>query len=956
MKNILFITLITIFVSAIPVYAVPPDMVLIPGGTFQMGNSNYEGYSDELPLHAVTLDSFYIGKYEVTNGQCCAFLNSAAVKVVNGIVYASSDSSNSYPYCDTSISSSSSQIAYSSGFFSVRIKSGRNMSNDPMVRISWYGAVAYCNWRSQQEGKEQCYNLSTWNCDFAKQGYRLATEAEWEYATRGGQYPPYYRFPWGDTITHSQANYYSSSSFSYDISPTRGFHPTWNDGIYPYTSPVGSFAANGYGLYDIAGNVYEWCNDWFSSTYYSSSPTNNPTGPTSGSSRVLRGGYWGTGADDSRVANRSWDLPLSRYYYCGFRLSLKTDTPLPTVTIRGTVYDADSGEPIADANVAAGTFLVKTDSAGHYELTGLYAGDISIMVSKEGYGISLDILYSAEEGVTYNRDILLACNVNSGFMPSTDGFHFQNPNVFGVGFCKGFTYLSLLCYFLSFEPPLDNVWDTCFPWNQAIVYSHFTATAISTPGVLELLLTYPPMSGEWVEDNLAFIKSCLSLGTPCPLTLSPSEGVLFHSVLAYRVVENHFPDRTEYNIYVYDSSSIPPDGNSYFISVTHQNNIWTMSAYGNYEKFIADFLGTQIENIKKRVMTLTSNLVFLLGSPATLDILDPDGTIINRNWSDSNGIYYRILDFDGDGDEEELAIILWPQIGEYLVSVIPDPCAEPNATFTLEEYKFGRKTVLAEDVAITDIPSEPYLSVALIPAVVNVVPDNVYPNCTTQHLSSFIELPIAYTPNDIDANTVHLYTENHIGVLAEPNYHVISDHDSDGVPDLTVSFDSNQILESSGNLSDGQQLPLVIAGYLMDGTRFEGRDTIIIRLVDDVPPEFSLSVSPSILWPPNHKMVKIAPTWTVSDNCDELPTISLVNITTNEGDETNTYEPVYDDTTGDGHTIKDIQVSSDGTIYLRAERSGNGSGRVYVITYKAIDDSGNVTIRSATVTVPHNQP
>jgi formylglycine-generating enzyme required for sulfatase activity len=301
---------------------IPVDMVYIPAGTFQMGNSIAgEGYSDELPLHTVTLSSFYMGRCDITNGQYCAYLNSAyqqgLITVTSGVVY-KAGSGTSYPYCDTSTYNSGSQIAFSGGVFTVRTKGSRSMANDPMVCVSWYGSVAYCNWRSQQEGKDQCYDLSTWVCNFSKKGYRLATEAQWEYAARGGLSGK--RFPWGDTITHSQANYYSDSSYSYDISPTRGFHPSWNDGIYPYTSPVGSFAANGYGLCDMAGNVWQWCNDWYGS--YSSSPQTNPTGPASGSWRVLRGGGWYFSAGGCRTAGRSYDDPYYRSGDDGFRVSL----------------------------------------------------------------------------------------------------------------------------------------------------------------------------------------------------------------------------------------------------------------------------------------------------------------------------------------------------------------------------------------------------------------------------------------------------------------------------------------------------------------------------------------------------------------------------------------------------------------------------------------------------------
>jgi sulfatase modifying factor 1 len=325
---------------------IPDDMAYIPDGEFQMGDSFSEGDSDELPVHTVTVDSFYMGKYEITNQQYCDYLNSAypgQIKVVSGVVYAASDGGNSFPYCDTSTSSSYSQIAYSGGVFTVRTKSGRDMSNDPMVCVSWYGAVAYCNWWSEQEGREQCYNLSTWACDFGKHGYRLATEAEWEYAARGGLSGR--RFPWGNDIYHAQANYYSSTAYSYDKGPTRERHPLWNDGIYPYTSPVGFFdgsmkyktdynwagsdtsyqttsGANGFGLYDMAGNVWEFCNDWYLSSYYSSSPPNNPTGPISGSFRVFRGGYWSMSANYCGVASRSNLNPAHRIDSSGFRLVL----------------------------------------------------------------------------------------------------------------------------------------------------------------------------------------------------------------------------------------------------------------------------------------------------------------------------------------------------------------------------------------------------------------------------------------------------------------------------------------------------------------------------------------------------------------------------------------------------------------------------------------------------------
>ncbi len=304
----------------------PSDMIVIPEGTFQMGNGKDpdEGNTNELPVHEGSVDLFAMGKCEITNGQYCEFLNAmypTQLKLVNGTIYASGDSSNSYPYCDTPISSSFSQIVFSNDAFRVRTKNGRDMSQDPVVRVSWYGAAAYCNWRSAQENREICYDLSTWACGFGKNGYRLATEAEWEYATRGGHSD--FRFPWGDTIDFNHANYNSSGTSSYDSNPTHGYHPTWDDDTYPYTSPVGSFPANGYGLWDTAGNVWEWCQDWFSNDFYSSSSTENPTGPVTGSTRVVRGGSWSNYESYCRVSERNSYGPKNRYGNVGFRVVLK---------------------------------------------------------------------------------------------------------------------------------------------------------------------------------------------------------------------------------------------------------------------------------------------------------------------------------------------------------------------------------------------------------------------------------------------------------------------------------------------------------------------------------------------------------------------------------------------------------------------------------------------------------
>jgi formylglycine-generating enzyme required for sulfatase activity len=203
-------------------------------------------------------------------------------------------------------------------------------ANYPVGLINWYAMVKWCNARSQKDGLTPCYTVSgaTYktgvsnpDCNWNASGYRLPTEAEWEKAARGGVAGK--NFPWGtDTITHSQANYYSYSSYAYDVSPSRGFHPTYEIvGYSPYTSPVGSFAPNGYGLYDMAGNMWVWCWDWYSGDYYASSPTSDPRGPSSGTARVFRGGKWTAYAPNCRVAYRAISFEARMGGDRGFRLA-----------------------------------------------------------------------------------------------------------------------------------------------------------------------------------------------------------------------------------------------------------------------------------------------------------------------------------------------------------------------------------------------------------------------------------------------------------------------------------------------------------------------------------------------------------------------------------------------------------------------------------------------------------
>jgi formylglycine-generating enzyme required for sulfatase activity/protocatechuate 3,4-dioxygenase beta subunit len=280
----------------------------------------------------VTLDAYYIGKHEVTKAEWDEVRNWA---VANG-------------YTD--------------------LATGAGKAGDhPAVSIPWYDMVKWCNARSEKDGLVPVYytddaqtqiyktgNVDVTNAQvkWTANGYRLPTEAEWEKAARGGLSGK--RFPWGDTISHSQANYFASSGYSYDLSGSlNNYHPSFNDGTYLPSSPVGAFAANGYGLYDMAGNVDEWCWDWYNT--YTSDAQTNPLGATSGIARVCRGGSWYRPADFSRAAHRSYVYLTGGSGNVGFRVARSAvDTVLTEASkITGKITSASDDKPIENILVLA---------------------------------------------------------------------------------------------------------------------------------------------------------------------------------------------------------------------------------------------------------------------------------------------------------------------------------------------------------------------------------------------------------------------------------------------------------------------------------------------------------------------------------------------------------------------------------------------------------------------------
>jgi len=298
----------------------PTGMVFIPAGSFEMGDSFGEGCSDERPVHTVTVSAFFIARYEVTNDEMAEVLQWACAN--SRITVTSSEVRNAVGdkqrllYLDDA----QCRITWDSKSLAFGIKPTKGPGY-PCVEVTWYGAVAYCNFRSEMERLTPCYDLSDWSCDWSANGYRLPTDAEWEKAARGGAEG--HRFPWSDTdtIQHSRANYYSDADVSYDTSGTRGHHPDFDHTETPYTSPVGSFPPNDYGLYDTAGNVWEWVWDRHDSNYYSYSPPVDPKGPSTGYYRVVRSGRWGYDAVSCRVAGRRHGSPGGRHRM-GFRIAM----------------------------------------------------------------------------------------------------------------------------------------------------------------------------------------------------------------------------------------------------------------------------------------------------------------------------------------------------------------------------------------------------------------------------------------------------------------------------------------------------------------------------------------------------------------------------------------------------------------------------------------------------------
>ncbi|MEI6411602.1 MAG: formylglycine-generating enzyme family protein, partial [Bacteroidota bacterium] len=255
-----------------------PDLIPVPGGSYRRGCTDEKDpdcYSDDKPAREIKINTFSMGRTEVTNVQYCFFLNEMGNKHEEGATWIDLEGPNQNEHC---------RIKQNGKNFIVE----KGYEQYPVINVSWYGAKAYCDWLSSKVNGLK---------------YRLPTESEWEYAARGGNKPGGYKYAGSDDL--ETVGWYSGNS---------------GNKIHP----VGQKKGNELGLMDMSGNIYEWCSDWYANNYYASSSSDNPQGPATGSSRVYRGGSWRYAPRFCRVSLRNGWLPVRRLNYLGFRVAVSS--------------------------------------------------------------------------------------------------------------------------------------------------------------------------------------------------------------------------------------------------------------------------------------------------------------------------------------------------------------------------------------------------------------------------------------------------------------------------------------------------------------------------------------------------------------------------------------------------------------------------------------------------------
>ncbi|MDD4358520.1 MAG: SUMF1/EgtB/PvdO family nonheme iron enzyme [Candidatus Pacebacteria bacterium] len=295
-------------------------MILIPSGKFVMGDDD-SNFSDEKPEHFVSVGSFYMDETPVTYADFQKYIDDGGNKT-------------RYWVYDT-----------------------YNKPENPISGINWYHAIDYCNWRSEKEGlapvykptnKLDAWGYPLWELDSSANGYRLPTEAEFEYAARGGLEKK--KFPWGDEFNPRYANYDNEKGLMI--------------GDWWRLSGVKDTPANGYGLYGMSGNVWQWTNDWYDQNYYSNSSENNLQGAQSGRTKVIRGGSWGNISPEYlRVSKRSAMAPSNYNYDVGFRCVRLATKILAEFTLHNVTnknfyeYEVSQNQEIPSMDIYSASFV-----------------------------------------------------------------------------------------------------------------------------------------------------------------------------------------------------------------------------------------------------------------------------------------------------------------------------------------------------------------------------------------------------------------------------------------------------------------------------------------------------------------------------------------------------------------------------------------------------------------------
>lgn len=263
-----------------------PKMILVEGGQFTMGSN--QGEDNEKPTHQVALDAFYIAEHETTVDQYREF-----VKATGRDMPQPPDEDWMKTHLHTM------------KYYTSAAKTWWGWQADfPMHHVNWYDAMEYCNWLSEKEGLQKCYTTDPkggWLTDITKNGYRLPTEAEWEFAARGGN--------------KSKGYIYSGSNDPSAVA--------WYDDTSNQKSPmtIKTKAPNELGIYDMSGNVWEWCSDYYDADYYKKSPLKNPFNDKFSVYRTLRGGAWHYRVEYTTVTSRDGPEPKFSNYNYGFRIA-----------------------------------------------------------------------------------------------------------------------------------------------------------------------------------------------------------------------------------------------------------------------------------------------------------------------------------------------------------------------------------------------------------------------------------------------------------------------------------------------------------------------------------------------------------------------------------------------------------------------------------------------------------